>query len=369
LIRIATFNVENLFSRPCAMDLKLWSDGQPILDDYSRLMLLLNQESYSNDDKKEILRLLVKYDLDKPRPTNKYLELRDIRGDLLLRSKGKPTMVKANGRADWLGWVELKREAIASTATTNTARVIADVNPDIQVLVEVEDRPALLSFHDQVLKPLLKQQGHAPYDHIMVINGNDTRGINLGVMSRKPIVSMCSHVDDRTVSGSPTFSRDCPEYYLDLGGGKQLVVLPNHFASKGSDPEGKRRRVQSAAVKEIYERIRREYNMVIVAGDLNDYPGSGALDALLKQTDLQDAMSLKTYHGDYPGTYEHANADQKLDYLLLSPDLAQSTKAVDVNRMGFYAPKKWQCYDNIDAKTKDVNQASDHHCVWADLYL
>jgi endonuclease/exonuclease/phosphatase family metal-dependent hydrolase len=302
-IRIATFNVENLFSRPAAMNLPRWSDGQPILDDHARLTNLLSRETYSAADKAGILQLLARYGLDKSRPNNKYLELREIRGQLLQRHTNRPAEVKASGRGDWVGWLELKQDAIADAAITNTARVIADVNPDIIVLVEVEDRPTLLRFHDQVLKPLLVERNQPLYEHIMVIDGNDARGINVGIMSRRPIRRMASHVDDRTASGSPTFSRDCPEYYLDMGNGEELIILPNHFSSKGSDTEGTRRRVQSAAVKEIYERIRQTCPRVIVAGDFNDYPGGGSLDALLAQTDLRDAMSFEAYHGEYPGTY------------------------------------------------------------------
>ena len=32
-IRVATFNVENLFDRPAAMNLEKWEDGQKYIDD------------------------------------------------------------------------------------------------------------------------------------------------------------------------------------------------------------------------------------------------------------------------------------------------------------------------------------------------
>lgn len=43
---------------------------------------------------------------------------------------------------------------------------------------------------------------------------------------------MRSHVDDR-VDGELVFSRDCPEYHVALPDGRRLVVLANHFKSKG----------------------------------------------------------------------------------------------------------------------------------------
>jgi endonuclease/exonuclease/phosphatase family metal-dependent hydrolase len=145
------------------------------------------------------------------------------------------------------------------------------------------------------------------------------------------------------------------------------LLLPNHFASKGSDATGKRRKVQSAAVRAIYESLRKQFPLAIVAGDLNDYPASGALDSLLKRTNMVDAMSLKQYQGSYPGTYQRATADEKIDYLLLSPLLRKRVQTVDVCRKGFYAPCKWESFDNINAANKDRFQASDHHCLWAEI--
>lgn len=76
-----------------------------------------------------------------------------------------------------------------------------------------------------------------------------------------------------------------------------------------------------------------------MAGDLNDNPASGALDPLLQRTNLRDAISLRQYAGDFPGTYQRATAAEKIDYLLLSPELRKRVRAVDVYRKGFYAQR------------------------------
>jgi len=205
----------------------------------------------------------------------------------------------------------------------------------------------------------------------MVIDGNDERGIDVGILSRFPIQRMCSHITDRATkhAQSLTFSRDCPEYYVELPSGRELLLLPNHFASKGSDRTGDRRRVQAAAVRKIYDELKRRFPLAIVAGDLNDHPRSRALDSLLKRTDLRDGMSLKQYRGTFPGTYQRATADEKIDYLLLSPALQRKLEVVDVCRKGFYAPKKWESFENINAENRDRFQASDHHCVWAEITI
>jgi len=130
---------------------------------------------------------------------------------------------------------------------------------------------------------------------------------------------------------------------------------------------GRRRKTQARAAARIYQALRKKIPFAIVAGDLNDYPQSGALNPLLKSTDLVDAMSLKQYQGAFPGTYQRATAKEKIDYLLLSPALRKRVEAVDVFRKGFYSPRKWQSFPNIDAENKHRFQASDHHCLWAEV--
>jgi endonuclease/exonuclease/phosphatase family metal-dependent hydrolase len=360
---VATFNVENLFQRPRAMNLPSWREGQPAINAAGELNALFNKRTYSDRHQRRMLQLLRRFGLLSARPNNPFLELRQVRGKLLDRGNKTPR-IAATGRDSWTGWVELKTEPIADCAITNTARVIASVNPDILVLVEVESRPALQQFHDRVLQPLLAQ----PFPYNMVIDGNDQRGIDVGILSRYPIQRIRSHIHDRT-GAVPTFSRDCPEYYVELPSGRELLILPNHFASKGSDRTGQRRKVQAAAAAAIYKGLQRKLPLAIVAGDLNDYPASGALDALLRRTDLTDAMSLKQYRGAYPGTYQRGTAKDKIDYLLLSPALRKKVERVDVFRKGYYSPTKWESFENITPENKERFQASDHHCVWAELDL
>lgn len=361
---VATFNVENLFERPRAMNQPTWRAGQPALDAAGELNSLFNQRQYSSAQQRRMLQLLGKFGLLSSHPNNAFLTLRTVRGTLVERLSGQKPRISATGRDSWTGWVELKKEPIADAAIANTARVIAEVNPDILVLVEVESRPAIQHFHDKVLTPLAV----APYPYNMVIDGNDERGIDVGILSRYPIRRMCSHIADRSTrhAASPTFSRDCPEYYVELPSGRELLIMPNHFTSKGSDSTGKRRREQARAVRKIYSALRKRYPLTLVAGDLNDNPRTSALDALLKRTDLVDAMSLKQYSG-YPGTYQRATAEEKIDYLLLSPALRRKVRAVDVCRKGYYAPQKWESFDNINARNRNRYQASDHHCLWAEI--
>jgi hypothetical protein len=40
---LASYNVENLFERPRAMNLATWADGKPILEQHARINQLLNE--------------------------------------------------------------------------------------------------------------------------------------------------------------------------------------------------------------------------------------------------------------------------------------------------------------------------------------
>ncbi|HLA83105.1 MAG TPA: hypothetical protein VJP78_16040, partial [Thermoleophilia bacterium] len=63
MVRIASYNVENLFARPKAFNPLDWSEGRPILDAYHRESTLIAKNSYSHSDKEEMRDLLVELDI------------------------------------------------------------------------------------------------------------------------------------------------------------------------------------------------------------------------------------------------------------------------------------------------------------------
>src|SRR6266511_2841706 len=98
---------------------------------------------YTADDKTEIVQLLRKLGLNRKDDGGKYAQLRQNRGRLLTRRKvGNGTRIEivADGRADWVGWVELKTEPVNEKATQHTAQVIKDVNADVLGVIEADNR-------------------------------------------------------------------------------------------------------------------------------------------------------------------------------------------------------------------------------------
>jgi len=266
----------------------------------------------------------------------------------------------AKGFADWLGGIELVRELVPAMSTDNTARVITAVKPDVLCVVEVENRFALEQFDEEVLKIGF----NAALGHNMVIDGNDERGIDVGVLSRLALGSIYSHIDDTYTSAGKSydvFSRDCPEYEVLLPSGQSLWVLCNHFKSKGYGSQAannKKRERQANQVKEILNKYNLKQDLVAVAGDLNDKPNSAPLAPLLSVANLFDVLDSPLL-AQPRWTYRHPK--QQIDYLLVSKALNDKLAAVGIEQRGIFAPG---CFPEVTSK---VNQASDHACVWAEF--
>lgn len=364
-IRIATFNMENLFTRPLAMKDGMGQVGQDAINAHAELNRIISEPVYEAADKARLIELDAIYGFSAINtPANALVLLDKIRGQLFSRSNAGVVTVVANGRADWTGWFSLKQTDVTWAATRNTGRVIAQTDADIQVCIEVENRPTLLRFNEQVLGAEFSKA----YPHVMVIDGNDDRGIDAGIMSRYPIRSVKSHVDDQNPNGQRTFSRDCPEYLIDLPGGKTILVMPNHFKSKrgGNTPSMQaRRKAQADRAHAIAVAALAERQYVLIAGDLNDTPDVPIFSALFEDgfVDVRDHPSYPT---DRPGTFDTGTAANKIDYLIMSPKLRAKLTDTGIERRGSYHPNTWVPFDTV---TKKSEEASDHHLVWADFSL
>ena len=370
-MRIAAFNVENLFERAKALNQSTWAEGRQSLEDHAEINRLLGKATYSADDKKRIAELLKALGLEKSDDGHSFARLRQNRGKLVKRPRRGPIEIMADGRGDWVGWVELKTEPVSELASQHTAMVIQQVDADVLGVVEAEDRVALKRFSELLLRSI----GAKPYAHVMVIDGNDDRGIDVGIMTKAgfDIVEIRSHVDDDDGQGQ-VFSRDCPEFVVTTASGERLVVLVNHFKSKGFGPaaaSNKRRLRQATRVKAIYEQLRADGERhVVVMGDLNDTPDSAPLAPLLKTTDLKDVTEHPSFLSDgRPGTFGNGTKSAKIDYLLLSPELFANVTHGEFFRRGVWGGVHGTLFPHFPTMTKAIHAASDHAAVVADVNL
>ena len=368
-MQIASFNVENLFDRAKAFSLEDEAAARVVLEQYTRINELFDAPAYTQADKAEMVELLAKLGLAQRDDGGDFALLRQNRGRLLRRPLQGNTEIIANGRADWIGWVELNTESVNELAMQHTAMVVRDVAADVQAVVEADNRVALKRFSGVALEAV----GGSPYNHVMLIDGNDDRGIDVALMTRTghEIVAIASHVDDTDAKGE-IFSRDCPEYTIATPAGERIVLLVNHLKSKGfgrqSSSNNKRER-QARRVAQIYRRLSADgQTNVIVLGDLNDTPGSAPLAPLLAKTDLRDITTHPKFTSDgRPGTFGNGAASNKIDYILLSPPLFQRVNGGGIFRKGVWGGKNGTLFPHYPTITRAVEAASDHAAVYADI--
>lgn len=265
---------------------------------------------------------------------------------------------------------------IASTDDTRqlSALAIADADADILCLQEVDNMPALHAFEYGYL---FRMVGNG-YIQKYLIEGNDTRGIDVAVLMREKtrhgqtieLVEIRSHamltyhdldLYDETLSAVASrhdkiFKRDCLELDIRIGG-RPLTLYVVHFLSMGNarpNADGRLstmaiRRAEARAVRRIIENRfgtgQTASKNFAICGDMNDYQEKvvvsgtrrsghdftfqreeiSALDALsdggfaenvVERRDPLDRWTL--YHSRGPQEQHLC----QLDYIWLSPALA-----------------------------------------------
>jgi endonuclease/exonuclease/phosphatase family metal-dependent hydrolase len=380
MLRIASFNVENLFERPNAFNTASWAKGEPVLNAYKEVNALFAKSDYSTSDKKKMRDLLVELDIysknkagavhRKNSISPRWAWLRKNRGKFDSEPKDKNLDVEiiAKGRNDWIGWVELAKSPVDDTGTRMTARVIKDANADIIGIVEAEDRPSLVRLNKELLDKM--------YSHVMLIDGNDERGIDVGIMTKKgfDIETIKSNVDKADNTGL-IFSRDCPQYTISTPKKVTLHVLVNHLKSQSGGGGTKRKR-QAVEIRTIVDELISRKQHVIVLGDFNEGPKVAGQHApnlgplYDNNSKLVDSYSLSQFQiGNRPGTFDTCGLSNRFDYILISQSLVESFRGGGIIRNGLWGsrtkrPMDWETYPEI---TNSSQQASDHGLVYIDL--
>jgi len=372
-VKIATFNVENLFSRPLAMNFDDTSIGDAIITNYAELTTLLNRTTYDQPTRRKIEALLNDATTYNGKKFPYYLEFNETRRRVFgkRRRTGK-YFVRNNvaGRDDWRGAIRLKRAVFNNKTLDNTARVIETVNADVMALVEVENRPVLDEFNGKVITRSKR------YDYDMLIDGNDKRGIDVALLSRLPLGDIRSHIHDTYANSWRTiFSRDCLEASVMLPDGRPLWILVNHFVSKyrGDTPAKKRRRKSQAdRVAEILKRFDLRRDLVVVCGDFNDVKKAGGpLSGLLDLRHLHDVLDRDFGNDPRQRWTYYFNDFQQIDYLLASTALHDRMREAGVERRGIFELDRVTngAEQRFSQITHQTNSASDHGAVWASFDL
>ncbi|ARI76512.1 FN3 associated domain-containing protein [Halobacillus mangrovi] len=148
--------------------------------------------------------------------------------------------------------------------------------------------------------------------------------------------------------------------------GEKVVIVANHFNSKGGDDGlfgasqpvelgSEEQRIQQAKViNGFVKKIENEVNdaNVVVLGDLNDFEFSAPIETL--EGDILANMIEEVPH-DERYTYIYQGNSQVLDHILVNKDLKKQTKVETVNI-------------NADFSEED-GRASDHDPVLAQIHI
>ena len=369
--RVASFNVENLFARLKIFNFRDREIGDALLDRIGDFRKILKKKTYTANDKATLVTEYTQGNqTDNEPPLKNYIDILEDQGKLWKRRRRKIVGVKASGIGDCSLTVEFKKAKFSDIGRSNTGKVMRNVKADVACIVEADNRPSLKRFDTDVLR--------SKYRYEMLLDGNDQRGIDVGLYSRFPIGGIWTHMFDGT-SSSKTFSRDCPEYEVTLPNGKSLYILCNHLKSKGYGPQAKsnaRRKRQAKAIAQILQGYDLAKDWVIVAGDLNDTPDSAPLKPLMDVPNLFDTLALQFPHEPKKRWTYHYRDFEQIDYLLVSKPLKDAFIKAGVQRRGMYNLKKLTASDPMISNetqystvTHWTNAASDHGAVWADFHL
>ncbi len=194
--------------------------------------------------------------------------------------------------------------------TVRIATRIASMDLDVRAVQEVEDVGTLKRFVIDNLGSL--------YQHVVLVEGNDPRLIDVAVLSNLPLGAVTSW--QRTVHPSdpsePVFGRDLLQVeILNSSRTRRLFTLFNthmksHFLSPGeiaADANGRRQR-QAEVVAKIVEAQTRPNSSFIVTGDMNDPPTSQFLAPLVLSPGLRLVDALAKPDRDAAGPGGHSPA-------------------------------------------------------------
>jgi endonuclease/exonuclease/phosphatase family metal-dependent hydrolase len=321
-MRVATFNLNNLFSR---YDFTAQADALP---------------------QAGAVQIVTEVDPNDPAR----VKFRTFKGKLV---KGKPDAERA----------------------TLAARIKA-MDADVLAVQEVEDVTTLTAFANTDLAG----QG---YQHIVLVEGNDPRLIDVGLLSRYPIgpVTSWRHAVDQPADTEPIFSRDLLQVdILSANRSKRLLtIFNNHLKSKfcdfTEDPVACQkhntdlRTRQATVAARIIAGQTRPGARYLVCGDMNDDFDAAALapltaDPTLKLVNgLADAVPDRAAPKDNPPAPDRPWSDRfkesgkpaeytLLDQIWLSPALAGQLTDAGIGR-----------------RTHLGGDGSDHDPTWVDLKL
>ncbi|MFD2562933.1 hypothetical protein [Aquimarina rubra] len=371
-MKIATYNIQNLFHRD--KSLMKQSISKSMSDWITELDTLMRKPTTNVPEQDRIreLSFLIGFEKTSQKP---YAIMRRKAGLLYMKGIHHSIETKASELTNWNGWIALQTLPIKPLATKHKAQVIADVNADILLLHEVEDRSSLEEFN-QVILPEIKCK---PYAQSFVIQSNDMKGLETAILLRDgyKLQSVKTHL----IGGYSDAFQHLLEFEITTPTAQKIWVLGIYLAKQDVDVKTADviRKSQVKNIASIYEKLITEGKKnVIITGTFNAPSYCDSLSPLVQQTDVKDITKHLSFEVDIDegddatyfrlGAYRLGVNIKQKDYMLLSPALYKKMTDSGLNRKAVWPVKRpqWSIYKSITNKTL---AASEHPVVWGKIEI
>ncbi len=228
------------------------------------------------------------------------------------------------------------------------------LNADVLALQEVENRGIL----DQFNRVFLSDLG---YSRVVLVEGNDARGIDVAVLTRLPVGPVTTHQYLRFLTDSGReigFRRDLLQVRIEPPGARPFDVFVTHLKHKEGDADEASLDIRMGEVKAaraiLDARLKQEPDArFVLCGDLNDLIDSRPIQHLIGS----GPTALRSFHEEFPPdrriTFNKEPYRSMIDYILCSPSMART-----------YVPKSYRILEG----TQETS-GSDHNPVAIDLKL
>jgi endonuclease/exonuclease/phosphatase family metal-dependent hydrolase len=394
-VRIGTFNMENLFLRYRVLDGERAGPYNPkpisfeeiaqYLEEYSALVNELGGAKKITEDpavRKEFYKRISKM------------------------PPGKRILAKFLVEGGSINNLNVKEiSTIIPIQRDNTARAIRGednemVFPDILAVQEVENLQTLKQFNETYMRRHFK--------YMYLIDGNDSRQIDVGFLSMFPAVKIRTHqfIPD-SVTQEHLFSRDCLEVDFAITNAEEedlenieisqapiLTFFNNHLKShfidwrkKGEEKDKqieidneRRKRQADEVAKLVKARFGDDVDkrFFVVCGDFNDDPSTLTLQELLDMglENVVTRLDASSFEKTWTYYYEKEDTLHQYDYLLFSKALSEKnpTTVPIIERRGIAKYKKLQTthgfnLDRFIGVGAKGTEASDHCPVYIEIEI
>ncbi|PIB38320.1 hypothetical protein [Maribacter sp. 4G9] len=370
-MKIATFNIQNLFHRHIDMiELEYEIKSEIWKEEFESLFSKTQKNSLDYNRMRELANLLGFHQATH----TSYLSMRNIEGNLHVKSDMQVMETQASYLTNWNGWTRLKSAPINKKSIINKAKVILEIDPDIVLLQQVENRESLIQFHEL----FFEKNSESAYSEIMHLQGNDGLGLGMGILLKKGyhIKSVKSFSNEKDAKGRLLFNTDFQKYKIKTPQNKTLHLLCCQLAGE-NEPDSLRRQ-QANKIVEIYNDLQSKgAENIIIAGTLNAPPYAASISTIL-DTGVMDIVKHDSFHTVLDsgndsryfrmGAYRMGVNIKQKDYLLVSPLLFHKVEDSGLNRKAMWPLKKpeWETYDTVE---NEKDAASDHPLLWAGFKL